>query len=135
MSKNKSTYRVYYEDTDAGQVVFYGNYLKFAERARTDALIESGFNQQKLMKEEGIFFVVRRVELDYLMPAFLGDEITVETETIKQGKSSIYLSQQMLNQNGDKLADMKCQIVCVKRNERGEIKSNKIPQEIIDIFA
>lgn len=75
----RSTYRVYYEDTDAGGIVYYANYLKFAERARTDALRELGFHQSHLRETQGLAFVVTRVEIDYHRPARLDDVITVQT--------------------------------------------------------
>ena len=70
--------RVYYEDTDAGGVVYYANYLKFLERARTEWLRALGFDQRDLMREAGILFAVRRVEIDYLLPARFDDELEVE---------------------------------------------------------
>lgn len=72
-------FRVYYEDTDAGGIVYYANYLKFAERARTELLRSLGFEQQKLRKEQHIGFVVRRLEVDYRRPARLDDTLLIET--------------------------------------------------------
>ena len=71
--------RVYYEDTDIGGVVYYANYLKFFERARTEWLRSFGLNQDKLAQEEGLIFVVRRALLDFVRPARLDDmlEVTV----------------------------------------------------------
>ena len=76
--------RVYYEDTDTGGVVYYANYLKFFERARTEWLRSFGLNQDKLAQEEGLIFVVRRALLDFMHPARLDDmlEITVEPRKI-----------------------------------------------------
>ena len=83
--------RVYYEDTDAQGVVYYANYLKFFERARTEFLRGVGYEQMKLMKE-GIIFVVRNLELKLLKPARLDDEILISTRLDKLGKVSFNLS-------------------------------------------
>ena len=66
---NNFKYRIYFEDTDAGGIVYYANYLKFYERARTDFLRAKGISQQKLAKEEKVGFVVRRCEIEYISPA------------------------------------------------------------------
>ena len=85
--------RVYYEDTDAQGVVYYANYLKFFERARTEFLRGVGYEQMKLMKE-GIIFVVRSLELKLLKPARLDDEILISTRLDKLGKVSFNFAQE-----------------------------------------
>ncbi|ATG49204.1 tol-pal system-associated acyl-CoA thioesterase [Celeribacter ethanolicus] len=70
---------VYYEDTDLAGIVYYANYLKFIERARTEWVRDLGIDQVKLKEEDGIVFAVRRVEADYLAPAKFDDDLTVET--------------------------------------------------------
>lgn len=72
--------RVYWEDTDAGGVVFYANYLKYFERARTERLRVMGYEQDVLRQEEGILFVVRSVQVDYLKPAHFNDELWVTAD-------------------------------------------------------
>ena len=84
--------RVYYEDTDAQGVVYYANYLRFFERARTEALREVGYGQMKLMNE-GLIFVVRNVEMQLLKPARLDDELSIITSLIKLGKVSFDFNQ------------------------------------------
>ena len=79
--------RVYYEDTDAQGVVYYANYLRFFERARTEARRGAGYGQMKLMNE-GLIFVVRNVEMKLLKPAKLDDELSINTSLIKLGKVS-----------------------------------------------
>ena len=79
--------RVYYEDTDAQGVVYYANYLKFFERARTEYLRKSGYEQMKLM-QEGIIFVVRGVEMKLQKPARLDDVLVIKSQLIKLGKVS-----------------------------------------------
>ena len=83
---------VYYEDTDAQGVVYYANYLKFFERARTEFLRDSGYEQMKLM-QEGIIFVVRNVEMVLHSPARLDDNVIVRTELLKLGKVSFEFNQ------------------------------------------
>tara|TARA_Y100000768_G_scaffold17500_2_gene12124 strand:+ start:2700 stop:3101 length:402 start_codon:yes stop_codon:yes gene_type:complete len=84
--------RVYYEDTDAQGVVYYANYLKFFERARTEFLRTSGYKQMQLM-QEGMIFVVRRVDMILHSPAKLDDNVTIKTELAKLGKVSFDFKQ------------------------------------------
>lgn len=84
--------RVYYEDTDAAGVVYYANYLKFMERARTEWLRDQGFEQDAL-REQGIVFVVRRVTIDYLKPALFNQLLSVETVVASHGKASVTFQQ------------------------------------------
>jgi acyl-CoA thioester hydrolase len=86
--------RVYYEDTDAGGVVYYANYLKFFERARTEWLRSIGLNQDKLAQEEGLIFVVRRALLDFTRPARLDDMLEVTVEPLKVARVYVDLAQE-----------------------------------------
>ena len=88
------TVRIYYEDTDAGGIVFYANYLKFFERARTEWLRALGIGQQELLDNEGAAFVVRNASLDYVAPARLDDEIKLTTTIQKLGRASVHFFQQ-----------------------------------------
>ncbi len=106
------SYRIYYEDTDAAGVVYYANYLKYAERARTEALRTMGINQSELLKNENIGFVVRRVEADYLSPARLDDVVTVETALHSMGAAR-FTMHQMLKKDDQLLVDMIVEIVAV----------------------
>ncbi|WP_028225899.1 tol-pal system-associated acyl-CoA thioesterase [Paraburkholderia ferrariae] len=81
--------RVYYEDTDAGGIVFYANYLKFFERARTEWLRACGVDQRRLAEEAGALFVVRRTALDYRAPARLDDVVTIVSKIEKLGRASV----------------------------------------------
>jgi acyl-CoA thioester hydrolase len=87
--------RVYYEDTDHGGVVFYANYLKFMERARTEWLRSLGFEQDRLIAEEGLIFAVRSVELRYHRPARFNDSLDVTARVLKYGRASIDFTQQV----------------------------------------
>jgi acyl-CoA thioester hydrolase len=88
------TVRVYYEDTDAGGIVFYANYLKFFERARTEWLRAAGIGQQELLEREGAVFVVKNVNLDYHLPARLDDQISLTLTVEKLGRASVQFAQQ-----------------------------------------
>ena len=88
--------RVYYEDTDAGGVVYYANYLKFCERGRTEWLRSLGFGQQQLIGEAGIAFVVRSIKAEFRAPARLDDELDVVTVVERVGGASVHFSQRIL---------------------------------------
>ena len=85
--------RVYYEDTDLAGIVYYANYLKFIERARTEWVRSLGIDQARLKRDEGIVFAVRRVEADYLIPARFDDDLTVETSVRGQTGARLELAQ------------------------------------------
>ncbi len=88
--------RVYWEDTDAGGIVFYANYLKFFERARTEWLRSLGIEQQRLKESSGGMFVVAETSLRYLRPARLDDELIVTASLLEAGRASMIISQQVL---------------------------------------
>jgi len=88
------TVRVYYEDTDAGGIVYYANYLKFYERARTEWLRSLGIDQQTLRDEEGALFVVRNASVDYVASARLDDELKLTLNVEKLGRASVQFAQQ-----------------------------------------
>lgn len=104
--------RVYYEDTDAGGVVYYANYLKFAERARTEMLRGAGAESSGLVKDEQIILAARRCQADYLKPARLDDLLEVHTRLIKIGGASIELEQDV-KRGLDDVACMKIRLACV----------------------
>ena len=112
MTPHRQAIRVYFEDTDAAGIVYYANYLKFAERARTDMLRDFGVSHAEMMKRDGLVLVVRRCEIDYLKPARLDDLLTVETEAAKLGGASVDLRQRVLR-DGEVLAELKVLVVCV----------------------
>ena len=90
--------RVYYEDTDAGGVVYYANYLKFMERARTEWLRELGFEQDELIARHNILFAVRRVQLDYRQPARFNDRLVVSVRVVQTGKASLTFAQKIFRE-------------------------------------
>jgi acyl-CoA thioester hydrolase len=88
--------RVYYEDTDFAGIVYYANYLKFIERARTEMLREAGIDQSRLKAEHGLVFVVARVTVDYRAPARFDDLLTVETRVERIGRAALDMRQDVL---------------------------------------
>lgn len=106
------SYRVYYEDTDAGGVMYYANYLKFLERARTELLRELGFDQSDLARQYNIVFVVRKVEIDYLFPARLDNNLKIRTFVPKINRSSMFFSQDVCCE-AQKISEAKVQVVCL----------------------
>jgi acyl-CoA thioester hydrolase len=104
--------RVYYEDTDLGGVVYYANYLKFMERARTEWLRALGFEQTALARDHGMVFVVSSLAIDYLKPAAFNDELAVTVELEKLGAGQIMLMQR-ITRGADELATAHVRIACV----------------------
>ena len=96
MTPHQFRTRVYYEDTDLAGIVYYANYLKFIERARTEWVASLGIDQMALRAVHGIVFAVRRVEADYLRPARFGDELVVETVLTAIGGARLVLEQVVL---------------------------------------
>ena len=105
--------RVYYEDTDAGGVVYCANYLKFLERARSEWLRALGFEQDRLTREAGILFAVRRVEIDYLAPARFNDELRVEAALERVSKVSLVFAQRVIRPPDAVLVTARVQVVCL----------------------
>lgn len=112
MPSHLCQFRVYYEDTDSGGIVYYANYLKFAERARTEMLRDSGINQSQLIKEHGVGFVVRRAELDLQKPARLDDLLFIHTEVVEIGAAGFKMMQRIMLDEMV-LCMVGTQIVCV----------------------
>ncbi|MGB0722360.1 MAG: tol-pal system-associated acyl-CoA thioesterase [Gammaproteobacteria bacterium] len=104
--------RVYYEDTDAGGVVFYANYLKFMERARTEWLRRAGYSQQQLIDEGRYLFAVRRAEVDYRRPARLDDALVVVTAIAVRKRASLTFEQRV-ERDGELLALGRIQVACL----------------------
>jgi acyl-CoA thioester hydrolase len=93
--------RIYYEDTDVGGVVYYANYLRFLERARTEWLRAAGFELDVIQRDMKAVFVVRRVEADYHQPALLGNLVTVTAEPTEVGASRLLIRQRVLRTKPD----------------------------------
>lgn len=106
------TVRVYYEDTDAGGVVYYANYLRFFERARTEWLRAAGFDQRRLAAEQGLQFVVARIECDYRRPARLDDVIVLDVRVTHAGRASVVF-EQTARRGDEVLAQARVRAGCV----------------------
>lgn len=119
--------RVYYEDTDAGGIVYYANYLKFAERARTEWLRSLDINQSFFL-EQSLGFVVRKVEMDNKASARLDDLLTIKTTISNLKKASMVFDQVISNQHGTVLCQLSILIACVNL-QRG--KPCAIPEQIL----
>jgi acyl-CoA thioester hydrolase len=120
--------RVYYEDTDAGGVVYYANYLKFFERARTEWLRSFGLNQDKLARDSGLIFVVRRALLDFMRPARLDDMLEVTVEPLKLARVYVDLVQEA-RCGAQTLARAEIRVACVNQQN---LKPVVIPQFLRD---
>ena len=118
--------KIYYEDTDAQGVVYYANYLKFFERARTEFLREIGYKQKELM-EKGAIFVVREVSVEFKKPASLDQQIEVHTQIIKAGKVSFDFNQEALTEEGNLLCVgvIKCGCLALK-----DFKTKALPSKL-----
>ncbi len=119
--------RIYYHDTDCGGIIYYANYLKYFEEARTECFEKAGFFVGE-MADRKILFVVARQEIDYKSPATYGDELDVSASVTEMGRSKIVFDCMIKHQSGRVIASGKTYMVCV--NEK--IKPIPIPQEIKD---
>jgi acyl-CoA thioester hydrolase len=109
--------RVYYEDTDAGGVVYYANYLKFFERCRTEWLRALGIDQTALAREQGLLFVVAELEARYLAPAGLDDELLIEARVAQMRRCSLVFEQRACCR-GVVLAQARVKVACVDARRR-----------------
>ena len=109
--------RIYYEDTDAGGIVYYANYLRFAERARTEMLRHAGIEQQGFRAQNGLIFAVSSCQIHYRQPARLDDRIIVKARVEAMTAARIKMQQEIWR-DGDRLADLEVQIVCLREDGR-----------------
>jgi acyl-CoA thioester hydrolase len=129
--------RVYWEDTDAGGVVFYANYLKFFERGRTEWLRALGVSQQAMRDETGAVFIVADTAVRYLQPARLDDEIDITTRIVEAGRASLVIDQTAWRVHpdtgaaGDRLAEGRIRIGCV---QAGTFRPQRIPSLVLDVL-
>lgn len=119
--------RIYYEDTDVGGIVYYANYLKFAERARTEMLRLAGFEQDKLFADYGVGFAVRNCEIDYRLPARLDDLLEVHSRMLELKAASLR-TEQIIRRGGDDLVRLKLRVACMKLDGR----PTRIPAPIFE---
>ena len=119
------TFKIYYEDTDSGGVVYYANYLKFIERARTEMINELGFTLTTLLKDYDRLFLVKKIECDYIESCKLEDTLNVQSRVLALKNASFVLEQNLLKQNKI-IFRSKIVMVCV--NSQGA--PSKIPDEL-----
>ena len=118
--------RIYWEDTDAGGVVYYANYLKFMERCRTEWLRALGVDQLKLRAERGLQFAVVNVTVDFLRPAVLNDEVLVTTELERMSGATITFKQ-CIWRDGVQLIDATARVACL---DSGTLRPRAIPKDL-----
>jgi len=123
--------RVYYEDTDAGGVVFYANYLKYMERARTEWLRAAGWNQAALAEDEQLLFAVRSVSVDYLAPARLDDWLEVEARVGELGRARVDF-EQAVRRDGRDLCTARVRVVCI---DATTFRPRGLPAELKEVLA
>jgi len=121
--------KVYYEDTDSGGVVYYANYLKFLERARTEALYSIGYSNKKVKDDFESLIIVKSCNIEYKKSAYLEDELTIRSFVKSISKTSFSMSQ-IITRGNDKIVDAQIQLVFV--DTKG--KPKKIPEEIYSKF-
>ena len=130
MTKNfKHKIKVYYEDTDAGGVVYYANYLKYLERARTEALTKIGLSNLRIRDNFKALIIVKSCNIDYKKPAYLEDELNIKSYILSLTKTSFVMSQTIIK-NKIVIVEAKTHLVFV--NEK--VKPMKIPKLVVDKF-
>ena len=122
----KHKIKVYYEDTDAGGIVYYANYLKFLERARSEALSDIGFSNKKIKKDFGAIIVVKSCDIDFKKSAHLEDHLKINSFITSFSKTSFIMSQ-VISRNDDIIVNTKVQLVFI--NEKN--KPVKIPEKVL----
>ncbi len=120
--------RIYWEDTDAGGVVYHASYLRFLERARTEWLRALGVDQMAFKQATGLAFMVHRMELDFLKPALLDDELTVTVEVKERRSASILFAQTISRADGALLVQAQVRAACV---DLTRMQPARIPDDII----
>ena len=118
--------KVYYEDTDAGGVVYYANYLKFLERARSEAIVDIGLSNQKIKKNFGLLIIVKSCNIEFKKSAYLEDLLKIKSSIISFSKTSLSMDQIIFKED-DIIVNAKVHLVFI--NEKG--KPNRIPEKII----
>ena len=121
--------KVYYEDTDAGGIVYYANYLKFLERARTEALVTIGFNNKKIKEDFGSLIIVKSCNIEYKIPAHLEDELNIRSFVKSITKTSFFMNQ-FISRGEDIIVEAKVHLVFVNK----EGKPMKIPDTLFQDF-
>jgi len=122
--------RVYYQDTDAGGVVFHAQYLAFMERARTEMLNQAGVDLAKIVERHGVLFMVHHIEVTFHQPARLNDLLSVSAEVVKMGRASLVF-RQLVERDGVLLVEADVTLAIV---ERRRMKPARMPEELEQAF-
>jgi acyl-CoA thioester hydrolase len=121
--------KVYYEDTDCGGIVYYANYLKFFERARTEALVSLGLSNKKIKDDLGVLIIVKSCNIDYKKPAYLEDELNIRSFIKSVTKTSFFMNQ-FISREDELIVEAKIHLVFI--NDQG--KPTKIPHTLFKDF-
>ena len=125
--------KIYYEDTDAGGVVYYANYLKFLERARSEAIYEMGFSNSELKKDFGVLIIVKSCKIDYKKPAIFEDKLSI-ISTFKEITKTSFIMEQNINRDKELIASANIHLVSVNSDGKPtiipEILKNKLNEYI-----
>ena len=121
--------KVYYEDTDSGGVVYYANYLKFLERARTEALFSIGYSNNKILQDFNSLIIVKSCNIEYKKPAYLEDELTVRSFVKSITKTSFFMNQ-IITRNNEVIVEAQIHLVFINKDG----KPKKIPEQIYSKF-
>ncbi len=121
--------KVYYEDTDSGGVVYYANYLKFLERARTEALFSIGYSNNKIQQDFNSLIIVKSCNIEYKKPTYLEDELTVRSFIKSITKTSFFMNQ-IITRNNEVIVEAQIHLVFVNKDG----KPKKIPEQIYSKF-
>ncbi|MDG4595881.1 MAG: tol-pal system-associated acyl-CoA thioesterase [Candidatus Contendobacter sp.] len=121
--------RVYYEDTDSGGVVYYANYLKFMERARTEWLRARGFEQDALLRDRRLLFAVRSLDVDYRRPARLDDQLEVISQMARAGAASLTFAQLIQRaDSAEALCEARVKVACI---DADSFQARRMPQDLL----
>jgi len=121
--------RIYYDDTDAGGVVYHANYMKFCERARTEYLRDMGFENTQILNDHGIIIVVKNIEAEYLAPARLDDLLTIQSRVLSVKNTSFVMEQKAIKREVC-IFSMTIVLVCVNADGR----PHKMPDTVKESF-
>lgn len=131
MKTHKIDFRVYYEDTDAGGIVYHSNFLKFAERGRCEMLRDLGYECSKFEEELNVIFVLKHADIEYKKPARLDDLLEVQTKVATMRNTSFQM-QQTIHKDGEEICAMLITLVCV---DTKTIKPVRLPDILRDKFT
>ena len=120
--------RVYYEDTDAGGVVFYANYLRFMERARTEWLRDIGFDHKNLIEKYKLIFAVKNLKINYMKPGYLDDLLTITSKLLNNRGASLVFQQEIINEKDELLPQAEVKIACLNSNT---LKASPMPEKLL----